>query len=255
MNPVPCDAQVRSNFALFAIVGFGAVLFIVFVALGTWQLQRLSWKKELLARVDKRVHANPVAPPARSRWAEVTAESEEYRHVTVSGIFLDSATSKVLASTVLGRGYWVMTPLRIADGSIILINRGFVAGNAKTIALSAISASPVQVTGLLRMSEPNGAFLHHNDPAHQLWYSRDVAAIGSAHQLSVVAPYFIDADLSALNPSDTYQKNGAVPVGGLTIISFYNNHLVYTLTWFALALMVAGACYYLIRSELKVRRS
>jgi len=247
MNPVSGDASPRSNVTLVVTVVCGTLLFMLFAALGSWQIQRLNWKRQLIARVEQRVHAGAVAPPAKSAWPQISAESDEYRHVRVSGVFLDAVTTKVLASTVLGRGYWVLTPLRVADGSIVFVNRGFIAANLTAIAPSADG----EITGLLRMSEPGGAFLHNNDPDHQLWYSRDVQAIAAAHHLSGVAPYFIDADASVTPATDAAN----VPVGGLTVIAFNNNHLVYTLTWFALALMVAGACFHLVRSELKVRGS
>jgi surfeit locus 1 family protein len=236
-------APTRSTATLVVMAICGTLLFAIFVALGGWQIQRLIWKRELIARVEQRVHASAVAAPDRLRWPQVTAESDEYRHVRVSGVFLDAATTKVLASTVFGRGFWVMTPLQVADGSIIFVNRGFIPENVTSPTLPAAG----EITGLLRISESGGAFLHNNDPDHQLWYSRDVQAIAAAHHLADVAPYFIDADAT---PTD----NKSQPVGGLTVIAFNNNHLVYTLTWFALALMVAGACYYLVRSELKVRR-
>ncbi|PMW08503.1 Surfeit locus 1 family protein, partial [Pseudomonas sp. GW456-11-11-14-TSB2] len=85
------------------------------------------------------------------------------------------------------------------------------------------------VTGLLRLTEPKGAFLRYNDPGTNRWYSRDVSAISTARGLGPVAPYFIDADAG---PAAT------APVGGLTVERFTNNHLVYGLTWFALAVMV-----------------
>ena len=77
------------------------------------------------------------------------------------------------------------------------------------------------------MTEPKGAFLRTNDASADRWFSRDVAAISAKHGLENPAPYFIDADATP-NP-------GGFPVGGLTIIAFPNNHLVYALTWFALA--------------------
>ena len=83
------------------------------------------------------------------------------------------------------------------------------------------------VTGLLRASEPGGGFLRANDPARDRWYSRDVAAIARARGLGEVAPFFIDADATP-NP-------GGYPVGGLTVVAFRNDHLVYALTWFGLA--------------------
>ena len=259
--------QSRSNFTLAVIVVCGTLLFSLFVALGCWQIQRLSWKLQLIARVEQRVHAVAVAAPTRLHWSEMTAASDEYRHVRVQGVFLDAYTTKVLASTVIGRGFWVMTPMRTDDGSVVFINRGFIPFNATPAA----SPANAVVTGLLRITEPGGAFLHHNNPAGQLWYSRDVQAMAVARHLTDVAPYLIDADAAqavvestsgsaaegaAETAAETVAAKQAsgVPVGGLTVINFNNNHLVYTLTWFALALMVAGGGFYLVRSELKVRR-
>ena len=84
------------------------------------------------------------------------------------------------------------------------------------------SPGPVTVTGLLRMSEPGGAFLRANDPASDRWFSRDVAAIAASRGLDKVAPYFIDAERA---PGES-----GLPVAGLTVIAFSNNHLVYALT-------------------------
>lgn len=85
------------------------------------------------------------------------------------------------------------------------------------------------MTGLIRITEPKGAFLRSNDPAGDRWYSRDVAAIAAAKTLGPVVPYFIDADASP-NP-------GGYPVGGLTVVAFRNSHLSYALTWFGLAIL------------------
>jgi surfeit locus 1 family protein len=97
------------------------------------------------------------------------------------------------------------------------------------------------LTGLLRISEPGGGFLRANDPGHDRWYSRDVAAIAASRHIDAIAPYFIDAGASA-DPA-------ALPVGGLTVIAFPNNHLVYALTWFGLAIMAAGWSFYAARLE------
>jgi surfeit locus 1 family protein len=101
---------------------------------------------------------------------------------------------------------------------------------------------PTEVTGLLRITEPRGGFLRSNDPAHDRWYSRDVAAIAQAKNLTDVAPYFIDADASPVGEKD--------PVGGLTVVSLPNNHLVYALTWLCLAaLSVRGIVVVLFGSR------
>jgi surfeit locus 1 family protein len=164
-----------------------------------------------------------------------------------------------------------MTPLCTVDGYIVLVNRGFVpmaqggAGNYPARAADPAAArdtaqfckrsmegtmpgaSPPMrgndgIIGLLRISEPGGGFLRTNDPQHNRWYSRDVQAIATARGLYNVAPYFVDAAKDqdpALAPDH--------PVGGLTVITFHNTHLVYAFTWYALALMVAAAWWWVAR--------
>ncbi len=236
----------RSLAALLALAACAVLAFGGLVALGTWQLYRLQWKLALIERVDQRVHAAPVPAPDPARWPAITAESDEYRHVRLSGTFLYKLSTKVQASTELGSGYWLLTPLREADGNVVLVNRGFIRTNAPVRAPE--DARQVStVTGLLRISEPGGGFLRDNNPATDRWYSRDVRAIAAARGLTHVAPYFVDADAG--------QETGpAAPVGGLTVIAFHNNHLLYALTWYALALMVAGASLLVAREERKRRK-
>jgi surfeit locus 1 family protein len=216
------------------------------VALGTWQVERLHWKHDLIARVEERVHAAPVDAPGRDRWARVTRQSDEYRHVRLVGTFLPQGTTLVQAVTDLGSGFWLLMPLRSADGSIALVNRGYVPSAAAAEAIvrrtPAADAVPVIVTGLLRITEPGGGFLRKNDPVANRWYSRDVQAIAAARGLSSVAPYFVDADAAASAPRE-------YPVGGLTVVAFSDNHLVYALTWYALALMVAAGGLWALRQE------
>ncbi|RYD42410.1 MAG: SURF1 family protein, partial [Sphingomonadales bacterium] len=110
----------------------------------------------------------------------------------------------------------------------LLVNRGFVPKDRRDAKVRAVGnvVGVVTVTGLLRLTEPEGAFLRSNDPAADRWFSRDVAAIAKARGLRNAAPYFVDADARP-NP-------GGYPVGGLTVVRFPDNHLVYALTWFAL---------------------
>lgn len=211
----------------------GTILFAGFVALGVWQLQRLAWKLDLIARVDARVHAAAQPAPGPADWAQVSARRDEYRHVQARGTFDNAHEALVQAVTDLGPGYWVITPLTTADGESILVNRGFVPADQALQASrqAGLIRGSVTVSGLLRISEPHGGFLRANQPAAGRWYSRDVAAIARADGLAEAAPYFIDADATP-NP-------GGWPRGGLTVIRFRNSHLAYAMTWFALAAMVA----------------
>jgi surfeit locus 1 family protein len=216
------------------------VLFFGFFSLGTWQVQRRIWKLDLIERVNQRVTAPAVEAPASPEWSGVNAANDEYRHVQLTGQFLSGHDVRVQAVTVLGSGYWLLSPLQLSNGNVVLINRGFVPPQwlpATNNTAVPRDEAPVTVTGLLRLTEPNGGFLRTNDPTVDRWFSRDVAAIAQAHGLRQVAPYFIDAEAAAAGaPADS-----SAPVGGLTVIAFHNSHLVYALTWYVLALMVAGA--------------
>lgn len=214
---------------------------LVFAALGVWQVERLQWKLDLIARVEARIHAAPVAVPDAGQWSGLDTKREEYRRVTTTGVFLHDRETLVQALTEHGAGFWGLTPLRTVQG-MLLVNRGFVPTGRRDPATRAVAqvAEPVQVTGLLRLSEPGGGFLRANDPTADRWYSRDVSAIAAARRLGHVAPFFIDADASP-NP-------GGYPIGGLTVVRFRNSHLVYALTWFALAGLSAFGTYLLLRS-------
>ncbi len=239
-----------SRRVLAALAGLAC---IGFLALGQWQLARRDWKLALIERVEQRIRAPAVAAPGVAEWPQVSAARDEYRRVAVTGRFLHDRRALVQATTVLGAGHWLITPLRAADSSIVLVNRGFVAPDQATPPTppagpsrpAASAAEPVTVQGLMRMPEPGGGFLRRNDPAADRWYSRDVAAIARARGLGPVAPYFIDADAA---PGAAPDNDGTgLPVGGLTVTSFSNHHLVYAITWFALAAMAASAAVFALR--------
>ena len=243
----PSPERVRSRRSL-AIVGlFGVLGVATLTALGIWQLERRAWKLQLIGEINERTHAAPIEAPGPARWPQAAAGRYTYRAVRVAGEYLNDQETLVRAVTRLGAGYWVLTPLRTADGFTILVNRGFVPPERREAAsrTEGLIRDDTVVTGLLRMSEPKGAFLHTNDPGDGRWYSRDVAAIAGAHHLSPIAPYFIDADATPIP--------GGLPVGGLTVIDLPNNHLVYSFTWFSLAVMLAGGLAHGFRHEWRRR--
>jgi surfeit locus 1 family protein len=198
----------------------------VLLALGVWQVERRAWKLALIARTETRLAAAPVAAPGPAAWRRIGPDGA-YARIVATGRFRRGADSYVQAVSDYGSGYWLLTPLD-TPGFTILVNRGFVPADRRGIA--AAPGGTVRVTGLLRVSEPGGAFLRSNDAAADRWYSRDVAAIARRRGLGTVAPYFIDADRSG----------DGWPRGGLTVVRFANNHLVYALTWFGLAAVIAA---------------
>lgn len=214
-----------------------------FVSLGVWQLDRRVWKLALIERVEQGLQAAPVSAPARADWPRIDRD-QAYRRLRIEGRWLDGHEALVQAVTERGAGWWLLAPLQREDGSLVWINRGFVDEAHRHPEQRAAGDGPgtVTLTGLLRLSEPGGAFLRQNDPSAQRWYSRDVLALSAAAGLPLAdtAPYFIDAD-AASSPG--------WPLGGLTIVRFHNSHLVYALTWFGMALLVIVAAAILVRHE------
>lgn len=206
-------------------------LAVVFAALGLWQLERRAWKLDLIQRVNARLAAAAQTLPPRVAWPGLAGKEGEYTRVRVTGVLLNDRETLVQALTERGAGWWVMTPLRTGQG-VVLINRGFVPPERRSLATRAAPEGEFTLTGLLRRSEPHGGFLRANSPRDGRWYSRDVVEIAQARQLADVAPFFIDADATP-NP-------GGYPVGGLTVVSFRNAHLAYALTWFGLS----GLCLF-----------
>ncbi|VXC46758.1 SURF1 family protein [Sphingomonas sp. 8AM] len=222
--------------ARWALAGVALLLAAVLAGLGVWQVERRVWKLALIDRVEARLAAPAEPAPPRMRWARIT-DDDAYRRVTATGTWRAAPPVFTQAVTDFGAGHWVLSPLDTAGGTI-LVNRGFVpAGDRRTIAQP---SGPGRITGLLRVSEPDGGFLRDNDPADDRWYSRDTAAIARARRLGSVAPYFIDAEAV---PGTQW------PRGGLTVVRFRNNHLVYALTWFTLAAMMAYFSWRLARGR------
>lgn len=228
----------RQSASLWLAICTG-VVFVILFSLGCWQVYRWQWKLDLIQRVESRVHQAAVAAPDRAGWLAVSRDQSEYLHVNLQGQLQYALSLPVVASTIHGSGYWVMTPLIRNNGERILINRGFVKNMAAFDAeLKKRDEQPVSITGLLRISEPGGSVLRKNDPDARRWYSRDVKAMGQAMGLTDLAPYFVDQE------AGTEVSDG--PVAGLTVIRFQNSHVVYALTWFTLAaLSLVG--YRLIR--------
>ena len=212
-----------------AFLGLALPVLALLVALGVWQVQRLSWKRALIARIDARLAAAPIPAPGPDRWAAIGSDAA-YTRVKARGHW-GSGDSYTQAVTDVGAGYWVMTPFRDDRGFVVLVNRGFVPADQRGRAPHP-AAGNAGISGLLRVSEPHGGFLRANDPAADRWYSRDVAALAAKRGLDGAAPYFIDADARTSPDS---------PRGGLTAVRMPDNHLQYALTWFAMAILLAIA--------------
>jgi surfeit locus 1 family protein len=208
---------------------FWALLaFILLLGLGTWQVQRLGWKERLIAQRHAAVTAAPIALPT----SLAAAQGLEYRHVAATGTFLNDRELFLGATDEDGHaGYHVITPLKLADGDVLLVDRGFIPENRKAPASRAQGerTGTVTVTGLIRLAPTAKPawFLPANSVERNYWIWVDIPAMAKAARLEHVLPFYIDADATP-NP-------GGLPIGGQTRLELPNNHLQYAITWYALA--------------------
>lgn len=208
---------------------FAVPVVLLCLGLGAWQVQRLQWKEGLIAERAAATKAAPV--PAPQTLAD--AGKLEFRPVTLDGVFLNDRELYLHAIAPSGReGYQVLTPLMVAEGQAVLIDRGFVPTELRDPAKRAAGqlSGTRRVSGLVRLppsGKPN-VFLPANDAARNHWFWVDLPAMAAADRLEKVAPYYIDADATP-NP-------GGWPKGGADLLpELPNHHLQYVITWFALA--------------------
>ncbi len=214
--------------------GFTALMLAalaVLMGLGFWQLQRLQWKEGLIAKIEARTKAPPIALKDAIAMAEQGRDPSYYR-VRASGRF-DHAKERYLFSVSEGRGGWhVIAPFATEDGETVLIDRGFVPDDRRAPASRTEGQveGVVAVTGIVRMPETPGSFTPDNEPEANRWFWRDLAAMARSMFPSEpvkLAPFFLEAEKG--------EVPGGWPEGGQTRLDIPNNHLQYAITWFLLA--------------------
>jgi len=229
----------------------------ILVSLGVWQIERLGWKEALIARVESRLGAPPVAAPGPEEWPRLDLTEAEYQPVTVTGRYRNADEVHVVYTLTSpkgpqgGIGYQVYTPFTTDAGWTLFVNRGFVPRDRKDPARRPDGQidGETTVVGLLRKPSGRSWFTPADDPAGNAWFSRDPVLFAAARSLPAasVAPYLIDARFDPALP-------GGLPQGGETIVSFPNNHLQYVVTWFGLAIALVGVFIAFARSRLKATK-
>ena len=231
------------------------LLLAALIALGTWQLQRKAWKEDLIATLTERLATPPSALPAPSIWARLDQASDEYRRVKFTATFdhgkeaLVYAAASAFRPDVTGRGYWIFTPARLADGAVVIVNRGFVPEDRKDAAARAAGqiSGPVEIVGVIRWPEAGAWFSPADDPAHNLWFVRDPHSMAAAKGIGAVAPFYVEQE-SPVPP-------GGWPQPGKLAVNLANNHLQYVVTWYGLALvLVVVFVVWALKSSREARR-
>lgn len=144
--------------AVAAIVGF--------VALGLWQLDRLDQRRALNDRITERI-TSPVIPLEEALAGIPDQNEVEYRRVEVTGTYSVENEIILQARSLNGiSGHHVLTPIVIAGGRAVIIDRGWVPLEASgpPVVEARPPAGEVTVTGIARRTEVRDRF-GPTDPA------------------------------------------------------------------------------------------
>jgi surfeit locus 1 family protein len=139
-------------------------LVVVMVLLGFWQLRRLDDKRGYAALIEARQSAPALdvlaVVPAGEAVDAPGVDAVLYRSVTATGVYEDDDTVVVENRTYNGAsGAWVLTPLRLEDGSAVLVNRGFIGFDRDGgIVAPPAPEGQVSVDGLVFPSQERGRF-------------------------------------------------------------------------------------------------
>ncbi len=223
----------RPRWSFIALI---LVLVVVCVGLGTWQVLRLEEKEALIARIVDRAEQPPQPLPPAPEWVGFDPETWDYRHTSVTGTYRNDQTILVFTSLSEARGkseglgYWVMTPMAVAGGGTVWINRGFVPEALKNAFAEGgpPELGSVTVSGILRRPERANMFTPGTERANRIDWIRDPARFNaiSDPQLIPVLGAYLDADAGA---------EGSLPQAGETKFDLPNRHFEYALTWYGLA--------------------
>lgn len=229
-----------------ALVLFPVAL-VILLSLGTWQVNRLHWKEALLADIAQRSTAAPIDIAELERLG-AAGEALDYRHATANGHYLNDKERHFLATFQGQSGFYLYTPLELADGRYLFVNRGFVPYDRKDPATrpESLVEGEQTITGLARaeLTEKPSSLVPDNDEAANIFYWKDRVRMAASVGLPAerVLPFFLDADSTPVP--------GGLPKGGVTQIDLPNNHLQYVITWYGLAFaLVAVVLAGLIRRK------
>ena len=180
-------------------------------------MQRLAWKEAIIADINNRIAAAPVALPA-----DPDPEADAYLPVTVSGEIGAQALHVLVSQKQKGAGYRVIAPMALESGRRVLIDLGFTATSNKDAIAPAGTAT---LTGNLQWPQEVDSFTPEADMDRNIWFARDVDVM--AETLDTEPLLIVMREGAGPDPKIT-----PLPVDTARIP---NDHLQYAITWFSLA--------------------
>lgn len=210
-------------------------------ALGTWQVQRLEWKKGLISDLQRRTQRPPVPLPDdildpgkinEMNYSPVIIEGEfDYSKEIYIGPRSLTRTGPNTGGGLIGpaskSGYQVVTAFVMNSGDRILVNRGWVSRDKKdpNTRLEGQVTGKVKISGLIRTNEERPQFTPKIQEGSTNWHYRDIDQF--TRELDTL-PILIDAD------SRSSVDGG--PLGSQTHINIRNEHMQYIITWYSLGI-------------------
>ena len=195
---------------------FGLIGAALLVSLGLWQLQRLEWKRGILAQINSRLAGEPQPLPASG-----TPDEDRYQPVALTGTILPDEVHVLVSLKQVGAGYRIISPFE-TDGRRILLDRGFV--RVEDVGVDRPGGN-VTVRGNLHWPDDRNSSTPQNDVAGNIWFARDIDAL--AKVLDTEPLLVIARNVAPGDPGVT-----PLPVSAAGIP---NDHLQYAITWFSLA--------------------
>lgn len=231
-----------------------AIALAILITLGVWQVKRLAWKTDMLARIEALQHA-PAQPLDQALAGAAGGQDVEFAKVSVDCPGLASAAFEQVYALVDGQvAYRLVSACQLSGGGAILVDRGYVLDSVAARPAVVASDEPVHVRGDLRKGDkkparsgpPMQAGEGQASGPKRVWYGRDVRAMAQALGVKSPAAYFLMAETST-NPEFPALKAAPVPT------DIPNNHLSYAMTWFGLAAGLVGVYAALLRKKLQGR--
>lgn len=210
-------------------------ILLLSLGLGVWQMERREWKRDILDRIAANQAAVPIS---LDELLNGNPLRYEYGRVKVGGTFLYDKEFFLAARSLKNKvGHQIVVPLKTDDGRIVLFDRGWIPQERKDPARRAEgqAAGRVELVGIVRRNQERRQFAPENVPDKNVWFHVDVPLMrkmAGAPPDPKLDTFFLDADATP-NP-------GGLPVGGQTRFDIPNDHLQYAITWFLIALAMAG---------------
>lgn len=202
----------------------------ILLTLGTWQVHRLEWKSALIAEF----HAAAHAPAIPLTSIADTQPPPRFQRVVAQGTWLHDKETQLTGRVFDGNaGYHIITPFRLTDGRIVLVNRGWVPEEFRlpqSRPHTLIQTDSIEA--IIRLPQPKPRLVPENQPQVNDWFTLNIADISRHHQLGdqVITAFTLDA----------IRKGRGIPIGSAVQANLRNNHLQYALTWYGLALVLAS---------------